>query len=236
MGTGKRDWERDRPRRRGFDDDHFSPRDAFGAGGGGGFGARPARPAMRQPLVASGPIVEATVSWFNAEKGFGFVQLSDGTGDAFLHASALMQLGARAPQPGTTIKCRLAQGAKGPQVAEITEIDESTASAAPPPRAPRAGGPGGGFGGGGGFAPRGGGGERRIDDRDASDMQGTVKWFSPEKGFGFVVVGDGGKDVFVHVSVLQRAGLMGLEPNQPVRMKVAQGMKGREAVSIEVDG
>ena len=49
---------------------------------------------------------------------------------------------------------------------------------------------------------------------------GTVKWFNPTKGFGFIAPQDGGKDVFVHITAVQKAGLQGLDENQKVRYDV----------------
>ncbi len=70
-----------------------------------------------------------------------------------------------------------------------------------------------------------GGGDDAID--------GTVKWFNPTKGFGFVQLDDGGKDVFIHVSVLQRAGVMELLEGQRVRVTTSQGQKGPQAETLE---
>ena len=88
---------------------------------------------------------------------------------------------------------------------------------------------GGSFGGGGG-----GGGRERPDPATATEVEGTVKWFNPDKGFGFVVCEDGGKDVFVHVSVVERAGLRGLDEGQRLAMKVVKTQKGREATSLSL--
>lgn len=63
---------------------------------------------------------------------------------------------------------------------------------------------------------------------------GQVKWFAPEKGFGFVVADDGGKDVFVHQNVLRRCGIEHLAEGQRVQVNTAPTPKGREAVWIEV--
>ena len=64
------------------------------------------------------------------------------------------------------------------------------------------------------------------------EMQGTVKWYNATKGFGFVAPAEGGKDVFVHASALQRAGVMQLAEGQTIWMDVVQGAKGPEAASI----
>ena len=74
-----------------------------------------------------------------------------------------------------------------------------------------------------------------MDLSTAVDMAGTVKWYNPDKGFGFITPEAGGKDVFVHATVLERAGLGPLQEGQVVRMGVVQGAKGPEAGSISVD-
>jgi CspA family cold shock protein len=98
---------------------------------------------------------EATVKWFNGTKGFGFVELSDGTRDAFLHMQAVRNAGHETLDPGTKLRVKVAEGQKGPQVTEVLSVDTSTAQ----PQAPRTGGygdRGGGYGGGGGGGDRGG--------------------------------------------------------------------------------
>jgi len=62
---------------------------------------------------------------------------------------------------------------------------------------------------------------------------GTVKWFNSTKGFGFIAPEGGSKDVFVHISAVERAGLTGLEDNQAVTFDIEAGRDGREsAVNI----
>jgi CspA family cold shock protein len=177
--------------------------------------------------MPSGPEVQATVKWFNPEKGFGFVELADGTGDAFLHARALEAAGHAAVDPGATLSVRVGQGQKGRQVTEVLSVDTSTAT------------PGAGGGGGGGGFRAAGGAPRRSGPRDfdagpTEEGTGLVKWYSPEKGFGFITPESGGKDVFVHVTALQRSGVSVLAEGQRVQMSIRQGMKGPEARSIEV--
>ncbi len=211
-GTRGRERSDDFPPARGRDEPYV-PRDAFVPRGGdrapSGFGA----PRGAAP---SGPETGAVVKWFNAEKGFGFVELEGGGGDAFLHVSVLSRAGHQTVQPGAQLRVLVSPGQKGPQIAEVTRVDEGAAVApsyaAERPR-PAARTP--------------------IDASAAVEMRGTVKWFNAEKGFGFVMPDGGGKDVFVHISALNRGGLSGLEPNQTVRMQVADGRRGPEAVSVE---
>lgn len=223
------------PRKRGFDDDgpmgyeprpsrpprspygapqFDSPPPSFGGGqtggfGGGGFGG--GAPATGNP-------VDATVKWFKGDKGFGFVELGNGAGDAFLHIGALQSAGYETVPPGSKLKVLVGQGMKGAQVTRVLEVDTSTAQDTRPARS---------FDG-----PRPA--RRAPDVTTATELSGTVKWFDDTKGFGFVASNDGGKDVFVHISVLRPSGIAHLPEGQAVSMKVVETPKGREAVSINL--
>ncbi|HYU58337.1 MAG TPA: cold-shock protein [Actinomycetota bacterium] len=61
---------------------------------------------------------------------------------------------------------------------------------------------------------------------------GSVKWFSPEKGFGFITPDDGSADVFVHFSAITGEGYRNLEENQKVEFDVSQGPKGPQASNV----
>src|SRR6476620_10775901 len=115
---------RDRAQRRNrFDDDDVysgpdqeRPRQSF-------------QQAPRTNVIPSGPAVDATVKWFNAEKGFGFVELGDGSGDAFLHIGVLQNAGHDVVAPETKLRVQVGQGQKGRQVTAVLEVDASTAAA-----------------------------------------------------------------------------------------------------------
>ena len=62
--------------------------------------------------------------------------------------------------------------------------------------------------------------------------QGTVKWFNPDKGFGFIAPDDGSADVFVHFSAIDSTGYRTLEENQKVEYNVTQGPKGPQAAQV----
>ncbi|MBG0811600.1 cold shock domain-containing protein [Methylosinus sp. H3A] len=164
------------------------------------------------------------MKWFKPEKGFGFVELGNGTGDAFLHIGAVQAAGFEALPPGAKLKVQVASSVKGQQVSRVLEVDLSTATAERP-RSPSSSG--------GGFdrPPR----RQAPDPSTAVPVTGKVKWFDETKGFGFVQSNDGGKDVFVHISILGPSGVNHLAEGQPVTMQVVDTAKGREALSITLD-
>jgi cold shock protein len=207
------------PKKRGFDDDGPSPYDSpRSRTPRSGFGAASGSQEMAPP---SGPSVDAVVKWFKGDKGFGFVELSNGSGDAFLHIGALQAAGYDSVPPGAKLKVNVGNGIKGAQVTRVLEVDTTGAAERTGPSR------------GSGDAPRPP--RRAPDPSTAVSVTGVVKWFDDHKGFGFVQSNDGGKDVFVHISILGPAGIQGLSEGQPVTMRVVDTPKGREALSISLD-
>jgi cold shock protein len=113
--------------------------------------------------------VEAKVKWFNGSKGFGFVTLADGSQDAFLPMAVLRRAGYEDVREGASITCEIGAGVKGPLVTNVLNVDDSTALSSPS---------------GAGAVDRG--------PRPATTIDGAVKWFEPEKGYGFISPDGGG--------------------------------------------
>lgn len=192
-----------------------------------------------------GDTVKATLKWFNPVKGFGFVTPEDGQGDAFLHVSVLSQAGMEQLADGTSIMCQIGPGAKGRQVIRILDILGIDPNFTPQQGGGFGGGHGGGHGGGfgGGHGGGHGGGRRDYAPRDSghyessgpeTETTATVKWFKPDKGFGFLAGDDGGKDIFVHKSLLRRCDVMILDTGMKVECRCRESDKGREATWIRV--
>lgn len=154
--------------------------------------------------------VEAVVKWFNLTKGFGFVAPLDNTPDAFMHVSVLSRAGLQQVAEGTKLVVQIGNGPKGRQVLQIMQVlGLAEVPSSTPSHYAQASGP-------------------------TEELMGTVKWFKPDKGFGFVAPDDGGKDVFVHKSAVLRVGRATLDSGQRIKMNVHTASKGREAVSIEL--
>jgi CspA family cold shock protein len=206
-------------------------------------------------------MASGTVKWFNTAKGFGFIQPDDGGSDVFVHISALNQAGLDALGEGDKVDYELEQDRRSGKLAATQIV--VTEQGVPQPR--RAGGGGfdrgdrGGYGGGGGGGYGGGGGggygggyggggrDRGFGGGGGGDRprgtvagsgSGTVKWFNPTKGFGFIKPDDGGQDIFVHISAVEQAGVSGLNEGQTVNFDLEQDRRSGKtsATNLKITG
>ena len=199
---------------RGWQATHVQPLSGGGAGGGRGSGLQ-----------------QGTVRFFNADKGFGFIEPDDGSRDVFVHFSAIEDDGGYGDlDEGQRVEFAASLGDRGPTADVVRPLD----SAGPPPRRDPARrearrDPGR-------STPR----ERSRSEARAVPVPieggqgGTVKWFNAEKGFGFIEPDDGGDDVFVHFSAIaDRGGYRDLEEGQRVQFTASPGQKGPQADAVE---
>jgi CspA family cold shock protein len=170
--------------------------------------------SSRQALTPAAVSVQGQIKWFSEAKGFGFVTLTDGQ-DAFLHISALSATGRTGVPDGATLVVDTGTDPNGRlQVTGVHSLDESTARApsGPAHRTPI------------------------IGPAATQAVNGTLKWYSSEKGYGFVVPADGSKDIFVHATAFSRSGMAVPEPGAAVQVLVREGRRGLEADSIRLAG
>jgi CspA family cold shock protein len=168
------------------------------------------RPSFFREDTLPGRRVEAKVKWFNAGKGFGFVTVSDGSPDAFLPMAVLRRAGYEDVPEGAVITCEISAGAKGPLVTGVLNVGSGTAKT----------------------SSRGGSGFDRRAPGPSTILEGAVKRFDADKGYGFISPDGGGKDVFIHITALRRSGVTALDPGQRVKVEVVDGRKGLEAERI----
>ena len=168
------------------------------------------RPSFFREDTLPGRRVEAKVKWFNAGKGFGFVTVSDGSPDAFLPMAVLRRAGYEDLPEGAVITCEVSAGAKGPLVTGVLNVDSTTAKT----------------------SSRAGSGFDRRAPGPSTILEGAVKRFDADKGYGFISPDGGGKDVFIHITALRRSGVTALDPGQRVRVEIVDGRKGLEAERI----
>ena len=98
------------------------------------------------------------------------------------------------------------------------------------------GGFGGAGGGGGGGFRGGGGGGGGMPPQVVGEGKGVVKFFNPQKGFGFIVRDDGGEDVFVHISAVEQAGLTDLADGQPLEFTLVDRGGRVSATNLRIEG
>ncbi|MBA2934047.1 cold-shock protein [Sphingomonas sp. CGMCC 1.13654] len=174
-------------------------------GGGGGFGG-PRGGGMPAQVIGE---AKGTVKFFNGQKGFGFIVRDDGGEDVFVHISAVEQAGLAGLAEGQTLAFTLVD--RGGKVsASDLKIEGEALPVTEAPRAPA----------------------RQLTGEKAS---GTVKFFNPMKGFGFIQRDDGQPDAFVHISAVERAGMTSLNEGDRLEFELEVDRRGKyAAVNLSV--
>jgi CspA family cold shock protein len=156
------------------------------------------------PAWAQNPTVKATLKWFDVEKGFGFVVLDSDKSDVYLHLTILKRAGVESLGQGAHLLCKLKQKENGPYVSEVVSVLNR------------------------GIRPV------CIDRTKTDRVAGTVTFYDPRKGYGFIAPDDGGKDIFIHRKFLTKVGLEALVLGTRVIAIVGPTLNGRQAVDLEI--
>jgi len=156
------------------------------------------------------PVI-SQIKWFNTTKGFGFAVPNDDPCDAFIHITTLQDAGISELGENAVISCHIVKGPKGALVTKVDRLIELGDNPAP-------------------ITFR----VEITEDEVLDTMKGIVKWYKPDKGFGFIIPEDGKKDVFVHQSCLEKNEIDLLIPGQQVSMTVRTVAKGREVLEFDL--
>ncbi len=157
--------------------------------------------------------ISGTIKWFDATKGYGFIIADNGMADVLLHITCLRKDGYQTAHEGARIVVQASQGARGYQAFHIVSMDESTALHPAQMPAPRT----------------------HVSVTPTSGLElAVVKWFNRLRGFGFVSTGEGKPDIFVHMEILRRFGILELIPGQSVLVRYGDSDNGLMAAEVRL--
>ncbi|GAA4873839.1 cold-shock protein [Serinicoccus chungangensis] len=157
---------------------------------------------------------DGTVSWYDEDKGFGFIAPETGGADVFVHARALPD-GLPGLDEGDRVAFDTVDSERGPQARDVRLVGGPARGRGPSRSETR---------------PRSG--QRRAPDSAARGGRGVVARYDADRGFGFITPDGGGADLFVHVSVLRDGDI--LYPGDRVRYQVRQSDRGPQADRVEL--
>jgi cold shock CspA family protein len=155
--------------------------------------------------AGNGDRYTGVVNWFSPQKGYGFITTDDG--DIFVHHSGIRGEGFRVLEEGQQVEFSIEEGPKGPEAIDVMVLGGEASISTP---------------------------GASIAFDDSRRYTGSVNWFNPQKGYGFITTDDG--DIFVHYSGIRGEGFRVLEEGQQVEFSITEGPKGLEAIDVIVLG
>lgn len=158
--------------------------------------------------------ITGTIKWFDASKGYGFIVPDNGLPDVLLHVTALRAAGEQQIFEGARVRAKVMKGQKGFQTVQLLHVDHST-SIQPQDLPQRT---------------------HVVVKAESGWERAMVKWFNRVKGFGFLTLGEGRPDIFVHMETLRRYGFTELRAGQIVQVRYGMGDKGCMAAELRPDG
>jgi len=159
--------------------------------------------------------IETTVRWYDPRKGYGFLATEHHVADIMIHFSDLDLVKCPYIIQGDKIVCDISFRNSRLKVERVIEVKYVS----PEKRSHSS------------FA------ESQLtpsEHENLEEMEGTVKWYNPQKGYGFVLPHDGRKEIFLHASVVRMAGYKSLEPGLRVLVKVLNSERGKNVRILRV--
>lgn len=158
-------------------------------------------------------VATGKVKWFDPSRGYGFAVLDGIDGDCLIHSNALREGGFEQAKEGAIVEVEMTRRPNGWQAIAVLDMDESNA-VEPKPNAP---------------------GQPHIKaEPESAWVRVVCKWFSRDRGFGFVSRCDGSADIFVHMLTAKACGIGSLRPKKEYEVRYGHGSSGLVVADIRL--